>query len=440
MAIATFMLSGTLKASVMVLFERGDLDLLLSSPLPSRSIFLVRLLGVILSGAALYLFLFGPLVHVGVALGQFGWIGVYVVIVATATLMGCVGMLLTLALVRLLGARRTRVVAQVLGAVAGALLFLLSQAYSMMSHTADPGAAERTLRRMVETPWLAPGSLLWLPGRAVLGEPLAMLGMAALGFAAFALTVGRTHRFFVHGLQQAAGSARAVAKPAGAIRLRFRRSLFDVVVAKEWRLIARDPHLISQVLLQLVYLAPLVFLILGKNTAPGPAIGAGLTLLCSSLTASLAWIIVSAEDAPDLLQSSPAAGRTIALAKLAATVMPPLLLVALPLLWLVLRAPLAGLLISFAVVAAVLSAALIVRWQGRPALRSDFKSRGKENFVCTVFETINMLCWGALGWLLVSLAGDGGGSADWTALAAAGALAAALLALLLAWLLRRRKA
>jgi ABC-2 type transport system permease protein len=332
------------------------------------------------------------------------------------------------------------VVAQVLGAVAGALLFLLSQAYSMMSHTADPGAAERTLRRMMETPWLAPGSLLWLPGRAVLGEPLAMLGMAALGLAAFALTVGRTHRFFVHGLQQAAGSARAVAKPAGAIRLRFRRSLFDVVVAKEWRLIARDPHLISQVLLQLVYLAPLVFLVLGKNTAPGPAIGAGLTLLCSSLTASLAWIIVSAEDAPDLLQSSPAAGRTIALAKLAATVMPPLLLLALPLLWLVLRAPLAGLLISFAVVAAVLSAALIVRWQGRPALRSDFKSRGKENFVCTVFETINMLCWGALGWLLVSLAGDGGGSADWTALAAAGALAAALLALLLAWLLRRRKA
>jgi ABC-2 type transport system permease protein len=440
MVIATFMLSSSLKASVMTLFERGDLDLLLSSPLPSRSIFVVRLLGVILSGAALYLFLFGPLVHVGVALGQFGWTGVYVVIVAMATLMGCLGMLLTLALVRLLGARRTRVLAQVLSAIAGALIFLLSQAYSMMSHTADPGAAERTLRRMMETPWLAPGSLVWLPGRAVLGEPLAMLGMAALGIAAFALTVGRTHRFFVHGLQQAAGSARAVARPAGVMRLRFRRSLFDVVVAKEWRLIARDPHLISQVLLQLVYLAPLLFLILGKNAVPGPAIGTGLALLCSSLTASLAWIIVSAEDAPDLLQSSPAAGRTIVLAKLAATVMPALLLVALPLLWLVLRAPLAGFLISFVVVGAVFSAALIVRWQGRPALRSNFKSRGKENFVCTVFETVNMLCWGALGWLLVSLAGDGKGSADWMALAAAGVLAAALLMLLLAGLMRRRPA
>lgn len=437
-AIATFMLASSLRASVMALFERGDLDLLLSSPLSSRSIFTVRLLGVIVAGATLYLFLCGPLVHVGVALGQFRWLGVYVAIMATATLTACLGMLLTLALVRLLGARRTRVLAQVLSAVAGALLFLLSQSYSMFSHTDDTGAAERTLRHMAESPWLAPDSPLWLPGRAVLGEPLPTLGMALLGIAAFVLTVGRTHRFFVHGLQEAAGSARAVAKPAGDMRLRFRRSLFDAVVVKEWRLISRDSHLISQVLLQLVYLAPLLFLILRKNDAPGPAIGAGLALLCSSLTGSLAWIIVSAEDAPDLLHSSPAAGRTIRLAKLAASVMPPLLLVALPLLWLVVRAPLAGLLIGFVVVAAVLSAALIVSWQGRPAPRSDFKMRGKENFLCTVFESVNTLCWGGLGWLLVSLAAEGGAAAGWTASIAAGVLAAALLSLLLAWLMRKR--
>lgn len=443
LAVATFMLSSALTGSVKALFERGDLDLLLSSPLSSRSIFTVRLLGVVVSGAALYLFLFGPLVHVGVALGQFGWIGVYVTIATTATLMACLGMLLTLALVRMLGARRTRVLAQVLGALAGAVLFLLSQAYSMFSQDAGTGAVERSLQRLSQLPWLAPDSPLWLPGRAILGEPLPMLGMAVLGVAAFALTVGRTHRFFVHGLQQAAGSDRAVRKPAGKMHLRFRRSLFDTVVAKEWRLIVRDPHLISQVLLQLVYLVPVVFLVLRKDGAPGPAIGAGLALLCSSLTSSLAWIIVSAEDAPDLLQSSPAAGRTIVLAKLAASVMPPLLLVALPLLWLVAHAPLAGLLISFVVVGSVLSAALIVRWQGRPALRSDFKTRGKENFLCTIFESVNTLCWGGLGWLLVSLAASGGTSgsrSDWTAMAASGVLAAVLLALLLAWLMRRRAA
>jgi ABC-2 type transport system permease protein len=439
-AIATFMLSTSLRSSVLALFERGDLDLLLSSPLSSRSIFTVRLLGVAVSAAALYLFLFGPLVHVGVALGQFRWAGVYVAIATTATLMSCLGMLLTLALVRVLGARRTRVLAQVLGAVAGALMFLVSQSYSMLSDTAGGDSAARSLQQLAQSPWLAPDSALWLPGRAVLGEPLPMLGMALLGLAAFALTVGRTHRFFAHGLQQAAGSARASARPAGAVGFRFRRSLFDTVVVKEWRLITRDPHLISQVLLQLVYLAPLLFLILRHNDAPGPAIGTGLALLCSSLSGSLAWIIVSAEDSPDLLQSSPAAQRTIALAKLAASVMPPLLLVALPLLWLIVRAPLAGALIGFVVVAAVLSAALIVRWQGRPAARSDFKMRGKENFLCSVFETVNTLCWGGLGWLLVSLAAEEGAAAGSTALMAAGALAAVLLSLLLAWLMRRRPA
>jgi ABC-2 type transport system permease protein len=438
-AIAFLMLSSSLKASVMALFERGDLDLLLSSPLPTRSIFTVRLLGVVLACAALYLFLFGPLVHVGLALGQIRWVGIYVVIVATATLMACLGMLLTLALVRVLGARRTRVLAQVLGAVAGALLFLLTQSFSFFSQTAASGATERTMQGLMRSPWLSPDSALWLPGRAVLGDPLPTLGMAVLGIAAFALTVGRTHRFFVHGLQQAASTSRAAGKPAGEMRLRFRRSLFDAVVVKEWRLIARDPHLISQVLLQLVYLAPLLFLILRKNDAPGPAIGAGLALLCSSLTGGLAWIVVAAEDAPDLLQSSPAAGRTIALAKLAASVMPPLLLVALPLLWLTVRAPLAGALIGFAVVAAVLSAALIVKWQARPGKRSDFKMRGKENFLCSMFELVNTLCWGAMGWLLVSLTAGKGSAAGSTALMAAGAMAVALLTLLLAWLMRRRQ-
>ena len=436
--IATFMLSTSLRTSVLALFERGDLDLLLSSPLSSRSIFTVRLLGVILSSAALYLFLFGPLVHVGMALGQFRWAGVYVAIATTATLMACCGMLLTLALVRVLGVRHTRVLAQVLSAVAGALLFLLSQAYSMLSQTAAADSATQSLQRLAQSPWLAPDSALWLPGRAVLGEPLPMLAMAVLGVAVFALTVGRTHRFFVHGLQQAAGSARASAKTGGGLRFRFRRSLFDTVVVKEWRLILRDPHLIAQVLLQLVYLAPLLFLVLRNNDAPGPMIGAGMALLCSSLTGSLAWIIVAAEDAPDLLQSSPAAGRTIAVAKLAASILPPLLLVAVPLLWLLVRAPLAASLIGFVVVGAVLSAALIVRWQGRPAPRSDFKMRGKENFLCSMFEAVNTLCWGGLAWLLLSLAAENGAAAGSTALMAAGALAAALLSLLVAWLMRGR--
>src|SRR5439155_21807882 len=117
------------------------------------------------------------------------------------------------------------------------------------------------------------------------------------------------------------------------------------VVIKEWRLIARDPHLISQVLLQLIYLMPMLFLIMRNAETPLRPIGAALPLLCASLTSSLTWIMIAAEDAPDLLLSSPAQQRLIRLAKLAAAAMPPLLVVALPLAWLVWRAPVAGLMV-----------------------------------------------------------------------------------------------
>jgi ABC-2 type transport system permease protein len=438
---ATFMLSTALKASVMALFERGDLDLLLSSPLPSRSIFAVRLLGVAASTATLFLYLATPFANVGLALGQPGWLALYPVVAAIATLAACAAMLLTLALVRLLGARRTRVLAQVLAAIAGAMLFLLSQAHNLMSHGHGRGSGAAALRFLAAHGLLAPGGMLGLLGRAALGAAAPLLATVLLTVGAFGLTVTRTHRFFVHGLQQAAGLGHAPARPNAPLRLRVRRSLFDTIVVKEWRLIARDPHLISQVLLQLVYLLPLFVLILRGDGGPGPAIGAGLTVLCASLASSLAWIVISAEDAPDLLLSSPAHQRAIRLGKLAASAMPPLALVALPLSWLVLRAPLTGLLVCFTLTAAVFGATLIVLWVGRPAPRSDFKARGKENFLCTFLELLNSVAWGGFAWLLVSLAVQPSGPASGVlAVGAALVLALGLGTPLLAWLLRRRPA
>lgn len=431
----SFMLSTALRASVMALFERGDLDLLLSSPLPSLSIFAVRLLGVIFPTAALYLYFLTPFAHMAVVFGHPGWLCIYVAVGACAVLASCAAMLLTLALVRMIGARRTRVVAQVVAALAGALLFLLTQAYNFVDHE-DKGAAP-LLQTLGEQPLFALSSPLWWPGHAVFGAPLPLLGAILLAALAFALTVGRTHRFFVHGLQQAASSDRTPPRPAGAVALRFRASLFQTVVLKEWRLIARDPHLISQVLLQLLYLLPMLFLIV-RNGSVAPAIGAGLTLLSGSLTGGLAWIIISAEHAPDLLLASPAPQRTVRLAKLAAATLPPLALVALPLLWLLVRTPAAGLLMACTTTAVVVGTGLIVLWTGRAAPRSDFKMRGKENVLCSMLELFNSLFWSALGWLAVALVTSGGLDPYWLRIGAAVALAGGVGTPALAWMLRRR--
>lgn len=427
---ATFMLSSAISSSVIALYERGDLDLLLSSPLPSRSIFTVRLAGVIAGTAGIYVFLAAPVAHAGLLLGQFQWLGLYPVVLGLATLCACVAVLMTLGLMRVIGARRTRVVAQLIGVLAGALLFILSQLYIQFIKESDGYRALGT--------WLANGPLgadspVWLLGRAALGQPGPILALCALALLAFILTTRSTHRFFVRGLQQAASSSRVAKAGRKAVPGRFDRSLFVTIVVKEWRLLARDPHLISQVLLQLIYLLPLCLLVLRKSDFQLPSLGAGLTIMCASLTASLAWIVISAEDAPDLLRVSPAPRRTIRAAKVVAAVLPPLALVALPLLWTMVRTPLAGLGVAMSVLAAMTGAALIVMWCAKPGARSQFKS--KSNFLANFLELFSNLCWGAVAWQLVTASQKAisGAAVIVTLLAAVGGL----LMIGAAWLLRR---
>jgi ABC-2 type transport system permease protein len=433
---ATFMLSTALKASVTALFERGDLDLLLSSPLPSRSIFAVRLLGVAGSTAGLWLYLLGPVANVALVMGYPAWLGIYVALGATALLAACAGMLATLGLVRVLGARRTRALAQVLAAIAGALLFLIAQLGNLLpGHGAGMGTA---VQRLLAESSQGSTGLVWLPGRAAMGQPAALLAMGLLAAGALVLTVLRTHRFFVHGLQQTAAIGRAPAAPARVPARVFRDGLFESVLAKEWRLVARDPQLLSQVLLQLVYLLPMLFMVMRSDAGPAPALAAGLTVLASALTGNLAWIVISGEEAPDLLRASPAPARTIRLAKLAAATMPVLLLVAAPLLWMVAHGPVTGLLTAFTTVFAILGAGVVVLWSGRPAARSDFKLRGKENIVCSLLEGASGFAWAGLAWSLVRLAHGSADGGELVLAGAAGALAVALSMPVLAWCARQR--
>jgi ABC-2 type transport system permease protein len=419
--LSLLMVSSGLKSSVEVLFDRGDLDLLLSSPLPSRSILAVRLTGIVVGIGATYLFFLAPFAHVGLLLGQFRWLGIYPTIIGLAAVAASAAILLTLALVRMVGARRTRVIAQVLGALAGALLFLLSQLYNFVSHGNEIEANKWLAQVLSVDGALAPDSAAWLPGRAALGEPLPLLGMSLLAAAVFILTVRFTHRFFVHGLQLAASTTRVAKAPPGGVRYQFNRSLAEVVVVKEWRLIARDPHLISQ------FSKP------GIRTA---GVATGLTLLCASLGSALTWIIVQAEDAPDLLNVSPANAGIIRLAKLAAAVMPPLLLVSVPLLWILAHEPLAGLLTSFTVTGAVIGAALIVTWSGRPGERNGFMRRRYKNMIGGLLELFNTLAWAGLAYLLITSLGSA--PSEFELLGAGVLFAVTLVVPLFAWLGRRR--
>jgi ABC-2 type transport system permease protein len=432
------MLSSGLKSSVEALFDRGDLDLLLSSPLASRSIFTVRLLAMVVAVGAWYLFFLAPFANVGLFMGQFRWLGIYPSIVGAAAVASSLAMLLTLGLVRLLGARRTRVVAQIIGALSGAAMFLMAQAFNFVSKEQKTEAAQLVAQWFGPGSTLGPESLWWVPAKAVLGSPLPLLAMTLFAAAVVVLTVYSTHRFFVRGLQQAASMVSVAAAPAGGVRYQFGRNLAHTVLVKEWRLIARDPHLISQILLQLLYLLPLLALVFSKDGVRLPAVSVGMTMLSGSLAASLAWLAIQAEEAPDLLLLSPANMGMIRFAKLAAAAMPPLALVCGPLLWMVAHQPITGLLSCFTVVGAVTGGCLVVMWTGRPGERGKFATRGAGNLAGSLLEATSSLAWSGLCYLLLtSLAGT---PSAWAALGAGALFIVTIAVPLSAWFLGGRRA
>lgn len=418
----TLMLAAALRGSVDALFERGDLDLLLSSPLPAHSIFFARLLGIVVSVAAMFLFFLAPLANMGLLTGHPEWLALYVVVIALALLVSSCSMLLTLALVRLIGARRTKVLVQVLSAVAGALVFLLSQAANSRS---EMGA---WLQGLLHGDW---SGVLWL-GRAALGQPAPLAGLLVAGVALFFFTTRTTRGFFVSGVQQAAGSGRAAAAPPGGPRFNFRRGLVWATMVKEWRLIARDTRLLTQVLLRLLYMVPLGFLIFKNSETVNLAAGASLVFVCASLAGSLAWIIMAAEDAPDLLASAPRSASLMRRAKLAAAVTPPLALVLLPALWLAVHRPLMGVVTVIALLLSSLASAVIVMWSGRPGARADFQRSASG--VSATLQGVSGIAWAGAAWMLL-IGLEYGAGLKWFALA----LGVALAALLVAWVIHGKR-
>jgi ABC-2 type transport system permease protein len=402
----SMMLSQSIMQSVNVLFDRGDLDLLMSSPLSPRTVLIVRTLGIAVFVITFYFFLTAPFAHVGLFLGKFHLLAIYPALISLGLLMTSMGMLLTLTLVRLLGARRARVTAQVMAAFMGAILFLLSQAQVVVGKetAAKFGALFRA--NLEPSGWLAPDSLLWLPLRAFMGDPVSLLILTVAGVSAYLLIMQLTYRRFLHSTQESVtGSARKrnVAITAQAMRGYFRPGLFRNVLRKEWRMVLRDPNLIAQTLLQVLYLLPLFFVAFqGVRGARIEWAIPGVIFLAGSLVGSLAWLMVAAEDAPELVGAAPVQASRIRWMKAFAAMLPVLALVApiiLATMWL---RPWWGLSLLFCVVGAALSAGALQVFYPRQGSRKDMAKRYKGNFLPGLLETLALFGWAGTALALVS--------------------------------------
>ena len=399
---ASLMLSQAILLSVSALFDRGDLDLLLSSPLPTRSVFTTRGLGIAVSVVAFYLYLLAPLADVGLFTGHAKLLALYLVLPAMALGMTALGIWLTLSLVRLLGARRARTAAQVLGSLMGALLFLVTQGNSLIG--------DETRQRWAATllHWTRPGGVLalesplWWPARALQGELLPLLFVLALGSGSFWLVVQLAHRRFLAGTQESViGSARRKAAAPSAGSARFQSGLWRNVLMKEWRMILRDPQLITQTLLQVLYLLPMMGLMLrGPDSNTLALLTPVMVVLAGTLTGGLAWITVAAEDAPELLGSSPNSLARLRWLKVLAALIPVWLLVSPALIAILREGAWPALVFTSCLIAGTLSVGTAQVWYPRQGKRGDMKTRMKGAQVIGLLELLITLGWAGTAYCL----------------------------------------
>jgi ABC-2 type transport system permease protein len=394
----TLLLSQTLSSATTSLYERGDLDLLLSSPVPARRVLAVRALAIATTPLMIFLAILVPLVVPIGLLGHPRWLASIGVLICLSLAASAVGLILAMGLFSLIGPRRTRTIGQLLASFIGAGIFLASQSrYFFAGRGISFMGVLMTVARYPE--FHLDASLGW-PARAVTGEALPFASVVAGSIALFALSTTALGARFSRDASIAAGtdagSRRAAAqRPAPA----FRGGAFAALVRKEIVLIVRDPTLISQVFLRVLYLLPLMYIMLyNVRHQAGSAIATGtgaLVFISSQISASLAWITISAEDAPDLLVSAPVSRAFAQRAKLAAALLPLLALLIVPLAYVFVISPWIGAVTTLGIIASSLSAGAINLWYESPGKRNIFRRRGSGSLV------------GNLGVLLLGLAWSG---------------------------------
>lgn len=394
--VTTLKLSQTIAHSVAALFDRGDLDLLLSSPLAPRHVLTARALGIAIPTLLLPVLILIPVANLALFFGLLNLLAIYPSTLAWALLSAAGGLILTLSLVRLLGARRAKTAAQLLGAFVGAAFFLMSQLPGWLGRSRQKQFGEWLNAQTGTEGWFGPESLLWLPARAFLGEPLPLLLFLVACVGGFWLVVQLTHKRFSEGTQESLVGGRTRRRADDGKALKFRTGLARITLFKEWRLLWRDPRLISQVLLQVLYLLPLM--VIGFRSPKNEFfVMAGCVFTAAMLAGNLAWLTIAAEDAPELVGTAPVRLTRIRYYKAVAACVPVLaLLVPLALYWL-LVSPWNGMVLLVCGVGATFSAALCQVWNPQKGDRRDMKSRHKQgNVIVSILEGMASIGWAVL--------------------------------------------
>ncbi len=393
----SLLLSQALESVTRSLYARGDLDLVLSSPVSQRRLFSVRIAvnaGLI---AMIAVVISTPFIDVLTLAGGPRWLAGFGVAIGLGVAAAATAVAITIGLFRVLGARRTRLVAQVVAALIGAGFAIGIQVFAIIYYGTMVRPAMILAQNLIAS---LPGvdSPLWWPARAIMGDWAALAGVLAICFLILAAVMAA----FAPRLGEHSIAATDLARPrrsrhARALRFAL-RSPAAALRRKEWLLLRRDPWLASQTLTQLFYLVPPALLLMrnfGNVTGALVVVVMVLTTVGGQLGGALAWLAISGEDAPDLMMTAPVRPLAITRAKVEAVmgavlmVLGPFLLV---LAWLSPHHAIAAVL---GIVVAAASTIRIQLWFRAQAKRSNFRRRHTSSRIATFAEALTSFSWAA---------------------------------------------
>jgi ABC-2 type transport system permease protein len=391
----SLLLSQAMESVTRAFYSRSDLDLILTAPASARKIFAVRMGRIAMAAVAIAMLLGAPFINVLIALGGARWLAAYGVVVAMGAAATAAALALTIALFRIIGAKRTRLVAQIVAAVIGAAFVIGLQVAAIFS------AGNLSRFTALQSDWMlqhAPdtASAFWWPARAVLGDCIALAAVFVFAMAMLALTIAVfSRRFGEHAVAAAGVSVATVRQRRRALAFQ-RRSPGRTLRHKEWALLQRDPWLISQTLMQVLYLLPPALLLWVTFRTGHDAfvlLIPVIVMAAGQLAGGLAWLTISGEDAPDLVSTAPIAGKRILLAKIEAVIGMIALIFTPMVIFLAFDSGFAAMVCALGVLAAAAAATAIQLCFRVQARRSHFRRRQTSSRLATFAEAFSSIAW-----------------------------------------------
>lgn len=398
------MLSQAIESVTRVFYARADLDLIMSSPVRLNNIFSVRIAAIALSVTAMALLLSSPFVDVLMIGGGIRWLSAFGVVIAIGLSAAAVAIAITVLLFRLIGPSRTRLAAQILAAIIGAGFVIALQVAAILSYgtlsrfavlTSDAAA---TYAPDFDSP-------LWWAARAAIGDG----EMLALLLAGSLVLLGGVMAIFS---PKFAGTVVSAAATTTAVRKGTRATSFrsgsrqSALRWKEFMLLRRDPWLVSQSLMQLLYLVPPALMLwrsFSDSSAATVLITPVIVMAAGQLAGGLAWLTISGEDAADLVATAPMPPGSVIRAKIEVVMIAITAIFAPLIVALALASPVQAAVTAIFVIIATVSAAAIQLWFRVQAKRSQFRRRQTSSRIATFAEAFCSIGWAATAILAVTI-------------------------------------